>query len=270
MESTRDALPFKLVIPPSPRRSGRKRSRLPATGLSLTCTRVLPSKLHGPGTGNLALELRDVAPGGVRFVASEPLQVQSLVNLQIRDQRSGSSLQARGATAWAETRRENGMDLIHVGARFDEVLTPSAQSVWYFEGRVAPRAKPWEKPAATRAAKPRTANRFSIPDCGVTLERDHRFRESGKPGNLATRLLDLSRSGAQVACMDPVSRGERMRLTVDVRTFNDIFTAEAETVWVRTPSGADRRDWRVGLSFGELSHAQLRQLLLLENWFRGR
>jgi hypothetical protein len=257
-------LPFKLYIPPSPRRSGRKISRHPATGLTLTCTRILPSRLHGPSTSNLAVELRDVAPGGLRFVASEPLQVPCPVHLQVREERSGSSLQARGETTWTETRRENGKDVILVGARFTEVLTPPAQSAWYFEGRFAP------PPAAKRAPKPRAAKRFSIPDCGVTLERDHRFRKSERAGNLASRLLDLSRSGAQVVCVDPVSRGERMRLTVDFRTFNDIFTAEAETVWSRSSAAAGNRDWRVGLSFGELSHAQRRQLQTLESWFQGR
>lgn len=238
--------------------------------MTLTCTRVLPSRLHGSSHQNLALELRDVGSGGVRFVASEPLQVPCMINLQIRDEATGSSLQARGATAWVETRRENGEDHVLVGAKFDEVLTPSAESAWYFEGRVSPQRKPWESQPAKSSTKPRAAARFSIPECGVTLERDHRFRESGRAGNLATRLLDLSRSGAQVVCMEPVSRGERMRLTVDLKTFNDIFTVEAETVWVRYPATSDSRDWRVGLAFGELSHAQLRQVTTIESWFRGR
>jgi len=268
--STRAVLPFKLVIPSSPRGSGRKKLRFPAKGLTLTCTRVLPTRLHGTSLTNLALELRDVGSGGVRFVASELLQVPCLVHLQVRDETSGSVLQARGAITWAETRRENGKDRVLAGAKFEEILTPSVESSWYFEGRVAPQRKPWEVPSTAKSTKPRSADRFTIPECGVTLERDHRFRESGRAGNLATRLLDLSRSGAQVVCGDPVSRGERMRLTVDFKTFNDIFTAEAETVWVRYPATPDSREWRVGLSFGELSHAQLRQLLTIESWFRGR
>ena len=263
-------LPFKLVIPSSPRGSGRKGRRFPAKGLSLTCTRILPSRLHGPSVQNIAIELRDVGSGGVRFVASEPLQVPCLVNLQIRDDSTGSSLQARGATAWVETRRENGKDQVVVGAKFEEVLTPPSQSAWFFNERVALHHKPPASLPARRTPLPRAAARFSIPECDVTLERDHRFRESGRAGNLATRLLDLSRSGAQVICTESLTRGERMRLTVDLKTLRDIFTVEAETVWVRPSTTSDGREWRVGVVFGELSHAQLRQVTTIEAWFRGR
>lgn len=266
---SRSALPFRLVVPLSPRGGGRRRSRHPAKGLTLTCTHVSPSRLQGAGLRNLAVELRDVGWGGVRFVASELVPVPCLVNLQIRREASGETLLARGEITWLATRAVKGRDCHLVGARFDEILTPPAQAAWYFEGVVAPRPKPWEQPSAKRSHRPRAASRFSTPGCDVVLVRDHRFREAAKPGNLATRLLDLSRSGAQVACADPVGPGERMRLTVDFRNFNDIFTAEAETVWVRYPSGADSRHWRVGLAFGELSHAQQRQLLTLENWFQG-
>ena len=260
-------LPFKLVIPSLPRGSGRSRPRFPARGLTLTCTRPAPFRFRDGGR-NLAIELKDVGWGGVRFVSAEPLPVPCSVDLQIRDEATGATVNTRGETKWSQTRRENGRDLHVAGAKFEMVLTPPAEAAWYFEGRVALQPKPWATRSAKPASEPRAAFRFPIPGCDVVLERDFRFRGSSKAGNLAVRLLDLSRSGAKVVCKDPVVRGEIMRLTVDIRTFQDIFTSEAETVWVRHPSVAGAREWRVGILFRELSLAQQRQIGTIERWFR--
>lgn len=262
-------LPFNLVIPPSRGGSNRKRPRRPAKGMTLTCTRVAPSRLHG-GHRNLAVELRDVGAGGVRFVASELLEVPCSLSIQLRDDATGAAIQAQGETAWTQTRQVDGRDVHVVGAKFDKILSLPADSAWFFDGVVASKAKPWETPAAPPAHKRRSADRFSVADNDVILERDFRFRESRKAGNLATRLLDLSRSGAQVVCFEAVARGERMRLTVNLRTLQEIFTAEGETVWVRSPAAGDSGRWHVGLAFGSLNHAQLRQLQAMERWFRGR
>ena len=261
-------LPFNLVIPPSRGGSNRKQSRRPAKGLTLTCTRMAPTRLHG-GQRNLAVELKDVAEGGVRFVSSEPLEVPCSLALQVRDDATGAALQARGEIAWTRTQQVNGRDVHVVGAKFDEILSPPGERSWYFERVVAPIPKPWEKPATPPAHKRRAADRFSIADNDVFLERDHRFRESRKAGNLATKLLDLSRTGAHVACADPVSRGERVRLTLNLRTLQEIFTVEAETVWVRRVMTGETAGWHVGLAFASLNNAQLRQLQAMESWFRG-
>ena len=69
-------LPFSLIIPKPGVRSARRQKRKPAVGLSLVCTRVQPSRLHGTAGRNLAVELRDAGAGGVRFVSTELLPVQ--------------------------------------------------------------------------------------------------------------------------------------------------------------------------------------------------
>jgi hypothetical protein len=60
-----------------------------------------------------------------------------------------------------------------------------------------------------------------------------------------------------------------MRLTLILKTLQEIFTAEAEAVWVRYPAPGDDGGWHVGLAFGALNHAQQRQMQGLERWFRG-
>jgi hypothetical protein len=92
-------------------------------------------------------------------------------------------------------------------------------------------------------------DRFGIGDSDVVLEFDARFRSAPKPGNLALGLVDLSRRGAQVACREPLKPGDRVRLTVQLRSFGDVFAAEAETVWIKPPAAPDGKSWRAGLSF---------------------
>src|SRR5687768_1872651 len=206
--SPETSLPFRLIIPKPGIRSARRQKRKPAVGLSLVCTRVQPSRLHGTATRNIAVELRDAGAGGVRFVSSEPLPVPCALNLQIREDATGRLLEARGETTWIETRGEFGRDIYLARARFDEILTPREDAPWFFDDFAGTPMGPAKVPAP--APQRRGPDRFSISGCNVTLERDHRFRGSAKAGNLAIRMLDLSRSGAQVLCADPLGRGDRV------------------------------------------------------------
>ena len=260
-------LPFRLVVPTPGVRSARRQRRKPARGLTLVCMRVQPSRLHGPAVKNINVDFRDAGAGGVRFVSSEAVAVGSLLDLQVREDATGRVLAARGETTWIETRGENGRDVHLVGVRFIEILTSRADASWFFDDFAGSPMGPAQVPAPVQ--QKRGPDRFAVGGCEVTLERDHRFRGSAKAGNLAIRILDLSRSGAQVLCGHPLGRGERVRLTIDVRSLQEIFTAEAEVVWVRHPGIGQEFNWRVGLAFQTLDHSQERRLLSLEHWFQG-
>jgi hypothetical protein len=252
-------LPFKLDLPPWRGGNARRRARRPAKGLSLTCTRPALSRLHAGR--NLALELQDVGSGGVRFVASEPLPVPCPLELQIRKEDSGEVLHARGEIAWVKSRNLNGREVHVVGVKFDEVQTPPEACARFFESRAV---TPLDAPPRRRVA-----GRFRITDCEVTLVRNERSRAPENPANLASKLLDLSRTGAQVACTESLTRGERVRLTLRLEKLNDTFTAEAEAAWVRH-AGLSGGGCKAGLAFGSLDHAQQRKLQSLESWFCGK
>jgi len=260
-------LPFKLFVPPLRGQVARRRPRRSAKGLSLNCMRRPQSTSYSGTLRNIAVELQDVGWGGVRFVSSEPVQAAGPLNLQIREETSGEVLHARGEVAWVRTQRVEDREVHVVGVKFDEILADPAKCGRFFGDRVEPGPRPRELPAARPPSKRRAGNRFPISDCEVVLERDHRFRQLEKPGNLASGLLDLSRSGAQVVCTQALSRGDRVRLTVILKKFQDIFTAEAETVWVRNLRPADGRSWKVGLAFGTLDHSQERKIQSVEKWF---
>lgn len=251
-------LPFKLDLPGWRGGNARRRARRPAQGLTLTCTRSALSRLHAGTLKNLAVELQDVGSGGVRFVASEPLPVPCPLELQIRKEDSGEVLQARGEIAWVKTRSLDGRPVHVVGVKFDEIQTPPETCARFFE------SPPLDSPPRRRAA-----GRFPIADCEVTLVRDERSRAPVNPRNLASRLLDLSRTGAQVVCTGSVKPGERVRLTVRLEKLHDTFTAEAEAAWVRH-AGLTGGGCKVGLAFGSLDHAQQRKLESLESWFCGK
>jgi len=259
-------LPFKLFVPPLRGGAARRRPRRPAKGLSLNCMRRPLSPSYSGSLRNIAVELRDVGWGGVQFVSSEPVQAAGPLNLQIREEISGEVLHARGEVAWVRTQRVDDREVHVVGVKFDEILTAPSKCARFFGEDAKPQPPLRDLPAAKPPPRQRAGDRFPISDCEVVLERDHRFRQLEKPGNLASGLLDLSRSGAQVVCTQALSRGDRVRLTVILRKFQDIFTAEAETVWVRNLR-PDDGPWKVGLSFGTLDHSQERKVQSMEKWF---
>lgn len=254
----RRVLPFRLDLPPPPGKNSRRQPRRKASGLTLTCTRVAITRLAAARNRTLAAQVYDVGRGGVRFTSTEPLEDPGPVDVQIREEATGQVLHARGEVAWIKTHREGDRDLHVVGVKFQEILAPAETCARILDGTS-------QAPAAP--AKRRSMDRFSLSDCDVTLERDHRFRTHEPPGNLAVRILDISRSGAQVLCSQRLQRGDRVRLTLNLRSFQDIFTAEAEAVWVRTPGLDSMGQWKVGVSFGALSHEQERKLKAFEAWF---
>jgi PilZ domain-containing protein len=216
---------------------------------------------------NIAVELQDVGWGGVRFVANEPVQPSGTLALMIREETSGEVLHARGEVAWVRTQKMEDREVHVVGVKFDQILAPPSKCARFFGEDAKPEPQARDVPSAKPPRKRRAGGRFPVSDCEVVLERDHRFRAPKTPGNLASGLLDLSRSGAQVVCSQPLSRGDRVRLTVILKKFQDIFTAEAETVWVRTFRPIENRSWKVGLAFSTLDHSQERKIESLEKWF---
>ncbi len=260
-------LPFKLFVPPMRGQMARRRPRRSARGLTLNCMRRPLAPAYSGSLRNIAVELQDVSWGGIRFVASEPVQASGPLNLQIREEATGDVLHARGEVAWVRTQKVADREVHLVGVKFDQILTDRAKCGKFFGEVAKPEPPAADPPAAKPPPKRRAGDRFPITDCDVVLERDHRFRQGEKPGNLAAGLLDLSRSGAQVVCTEALGRGDRVRLTVILKKFQDTFTTEAETVWVRRYRFDDGRSWKVGLSFGTLANSQERKVESLERWF---
>jgi hypothetical protein len=205
--------------------------------------------------------LKDLGWGGLSFVANAVPADAGPLEIRIREEESGTMLHARGVVAWVKTRRVDGRDIHDVGIKFQEVLAPAETCSRFFDGVSNDPA------TASTTVRRRRMDRFGIGDSDVVLEFDSRFRKAPNPGNLAIGLVDLSRRGAQVACKEPLKRGDRVRLTINLRSFGDIFTAEAEAVWIKPPVTPDGKSWRAGLSFCVLDYEQERKLQTFERWF---
>jgi hypothetical protein len=229
----------------------------------LTCTRPQASRIAAGAAPNLALALRDVGRGGLGFTTSELPTDAIPLEIRIRENATGTLLHARGVVIWVKSRREDGREIYDVGVQFREVLAPAETCSRFLD------AMSHETAAASTTVRRRRMDRFGISDGDVVLELDARFRSAPNPGNLALGLVDLSRSGAQVNCREPLKPGERVRLTVHLHSFGDDFTAEATAVWVRQRMSTGGASWRAGLSFCRLAPAQERLLLTFERWFSG-
>jgi len=253
--------PIHPSLPPHRPKDSRQNPRRAAHGLSLTCTRAQTTRVAAGAARNLAVALKDVGWGGLRFTAAELPVVAGPLEIRIREEDSGTMLHARGVIAWVKTRNEDGRDVHDVGIRFQEVLAPAETCSRFFD------VESGDPAAANSTVRRRRMNRFGIGDGDVVLEYDDRFRSTPRPGNLALGLVDLSRRGAQVACRESLKPGDRVRLTVRLRSFGDVFTAAAETVWIRPPASPGGTSWRAGLSFLELDDAQERTLQTFERWF---
>lgn len=253
--------PFQLSLPPHRPKDSRQSPRRAAQGLSLTCTRAQTTRPAAGAARNLAVALKDVGWGGLRFTATEMPAGPGPLEIRIREEDSGTMLHARGAVVWVKTRREDGREVHDVGIRFQEVLAPAETCSRFFD-------VVWNDPTAAKTTvRRRRMDRFGIGDGDVVLEFDDRFRKAPRPGNLALGLVDLSRRGAQVACREPLKPGDRVRLTVHLRSFGEVFTAEAEAVWIRPPASPGSTSWRAGLSFCGLDYDKGRQLQTFERWF---
>jgi hypothetical protein len=183
------------------------------------------------------------------------------LEIRIRENSTGTLLHARGVVIWVQNRHEDGREVYDVGVKFKEVLAPPETCSRFLD------AMSLDAASASTTIRRRRMDRFGIGDEDVVLELDARFRSAPNPGNLALGLVDLSRTGAQVACREPLMPGDRVRLTVHLRSFGEDFTAEATAVWVRQRNSVGGASWRAGLSFCRLAPAQERLLLTFERWF---
>lgn len=253
--------PFPQSFPPHRPKDSRRHLRRHAGGFSLTCTRAQTTHIGAGAARNLAVALRDVGRGGLGFTADELPPDAHPLEIRIREESTGTLLHARGVVVWVKTRREGDRDIHDVGVRFQEVLAPAETCSRFLDGLSNDPA------AASTTLRRRRMDRFGIGDGDVLLEFDPRFRSAPARGNLAFGLVDLSRSGAQVVCGVPLKPGDRVRLTVHLRSFGDDFMADASTVWVRPRTSASGDSWHAGLTFCELDREQERRLQTFERWY---
>jgi Tfp pilus assembly protein PilZ len=255
------------VLPPGRKDDTRRRARRGGAGLVLACTHVSETRIHSGPRPNLALELRDLGWGGLQFIAREPLRPPCGLSVQIKDPSTGDMFHARGTVTWCDTRRVVGGEIHVVGIKFDEIYTPVSRCAWFFQGPEPPAPNPGEALAKAGANPRRRQERFPVDDYFVSVCREGPFGSRGKPVNLAFRLVDLSRTGAQVVCTEQVDPGAKVRFILHLNRFSDMLQTDAEVVWIRRAASRGGRAWSLGIQFKLIDRAAQKLLEYMMNWF---
>ncbi len=122
-------------------------------------------------------------------------------------------------------------------------------------------------PSAPIVANLRKTPRFEIDDSGATLMLKGFLSLIGLGRARATRgLMNLSEGGALVVAAEPVARGKKVRIRVDMEKYQDVFEAEGVVRWC-SRSRRNDREFHLGIQFTSMPPAQARKLNKMREWF---
>lgn len=263
---------------------GRRHSRRVPEGFTLTLYRKSASAAHQVRK-NIGEALLDISAGGARLRVSEAVVKGTPVSLELKELSTNDIFHARGEVRWVEMRVVDGKPQHFIGVQFVEVFTPLAKREKFFYGKTTLEARP-EREAGTsvtgtnvipstkilatpQLAQPgdRKAERFQVDDYVVTAFRAGLLSSVGLRKNLATEVVDLSRTGAQIACRELIPIGSRITFTLHLNKFADTFETEAEVVWVKEGPSPTGTVYFTGITFGEMGKEKRRLVDYMMSWF---
>jgi c-di-GMP-binding flagellar brake protein YcgR len=259
-------------MPDKPGAEARRHSRRKAEGYTLVAYRTQAMSATRPRR-NIGEAVLDISAGGVRLRVAEAVERGTSVTIEIKDLASGEVLHARGDVRWTESKELEGKAAYFIGVQFAEIFTPIAKRDRFFYGGGALAAKPAAAtvkplPAPEPAApEPRRAERFQVDDYVVTAFRAGLLSTVGLRKNLATEVVDLSKSGAQIVCREKLAAGSKIQFALHLNKFGDTFESEAEVVWVKEGESPEGTVYFTGIAFGAMTPAKQRQVDYMMSWF---
>jgi hypothetical protein len=121
--------------------------------------------------------------------------------------------------------------------------------------------------AAASTSDGRRAERFQVDDYVVTVFRAGLLSSVGIRKNLATEVVDLSRSGAQIVMVEKMTVGSKISFTLHLNKFADTFESEAEVVWVKEGPTPDGVGWFTGINFTSITAEKRKLIDYMMSWF---
>lgn len=219
----------------------------PAEGYLLSC--ISPDFAQPPRS--LSTRLVDVSPGGACLASVGRLREGVPLLLDIQLPGAYARFRARAVVAWSRTVR----DVQHLaGLRFEGVV----------EAGDAPAQEP-----VRASVEPRRGHKRYFPgraEATFAL-RTLRTALGLHPRNRALRLVDLSRTGAQLVCDGPLKPGATGDLAFDFSRPRATVAGEARVVWCRRNTLLLAPEWKVGLAFRKIADPQ--SIRSLERHFLG-
>ncbi|HYE97756.1 MAG TPA: PilZ domain-containing protein [Planctomycetota bacterium] len=109
--------------------------------------------------------------------------------------------------------------------------------------------------------------RFEVDSTGASLTVNGLLSLIGIRGeNKARAVLNLSEGGALVVVHEPVPRGSKVRVRVEMERYQDVFVADGVVRWCAKHPRKDGFH-QLGVQFTNLSDAQARKLTKMREWF---
>ncbi len=122
-------------------------------------------------------------------------------------------------------------------------------------------------PSASIVGNLRKHPRFEIDGSGATLILKGFLSLLGLGKARETRgLLNLSEGGALVVVLEPVPRGKKVRVRIDMEKYQDVFEAEGVVRWCSRSRRQDK-EFHLGVEFTAMPAAQARKLNKMREWF---
>lgn len=109
--------------------------------------------------------------------------------------------------------------------------------------------------------------RFEVDSTGASLTVNGLLSKIGIRGaNKARAILNLSEGGALVVVHESLPRGAKVRVSVEMERYQDVFTADGVVRWC-TKHPRQEGFHQLGVQFTNLSDAQARKLAKMREWF---
>ena len=109
--------------------------------------------------------------------------------------------------------------------------------------------------------------RFEVDSTGASLTVNGLLSVIGIRGdNKARAILNLSEGGALVVVHEPIRKGAKVRVRVEMERYQDVFTADGVVRWCAKHAKHDDLH-QLGVQFTKLTEAQSRKLTKMREWF---
>ncbi len=268
---------------------GRRHSRRSTAGFSLVAYKTQASSAYARRK-NIGEAVLDISAGGLRLRISEPLIKGDSVTIEIKELATGDVFHARGDVRWTDLREADGKKEYFCGLQFVEIFTAMGKREKFFYGNPGIlQAKPasdsatqlksvkaaipgqpttnMTQPIAAAVSDGRKSERFQIDDYTVNVFRSGLLSSVGLRKNLVSDVIDVSRGGAMMICMEKITVGSKLAFTLHLNKFADTFESEAEVVWVKEGPTPDGFGFFTGVQFVSLSPEKRKLIDYMMSWF---
>jgi c-di-GMP-binding flagellar brake protein YcgR len=252
----------------SDKKEARRHARRRAEGMTLTCYRTAPVAVYLPRR-NVGEAVLDISEGGCRMRLREHVEIGASITLELRETATGDVFHAHGSVKWIDPPDAGVRATFTAGVEFVDIFTPASKRGKFLLGQAALAAVP-AKDATPKPARvaPAPAARFKVDDYVVTLYRAGLLSSVGiRRKNLATAVVDLSRTGAQIAASERLPIGTRVAFTLHLNKFADTFETEAEVIWTKEGREGQAAVVFTGLQFASLAGGKQKLLDYMMSWF---